>query len=204
MQSLAYLFALIPFYLIGTIPTGHLIAMREGVKIDEHGSGNVGATNVTRVLGKKKGALTLLGDVLKGFLAVAIASLLTSNTSLPALAAFTVVAGHCFSIPGKLKGGKVVATALGVILYISPLLALLALLIFATVLKLFKMVSLASVTAVLATPLAALFADVSNDFQLALAAIALLVVYRHKSNLIRITRGEEPYSLTTSSASGPK
>ena len=112
MMSVLIALSLIPFYLLGAFPTGYLIARMNGVDVTAVGSGNVGATNVSRVVGKKAGIVTLLVDVFKGAFGVAVASGLSTSTLFVALCAVAVVAGHCFSVPPYLKGGKGVATAL--------------------------------------------------------------------------------------------
>lgn len=190
-----YLFALIPFYLLGTLPTGRLIARQQGINLETEGSGNVGATNVARVIGKKAGILTLLVDIGKGFLAFLIAHQL-GDMKFASLAGVAVVAGHCFSIPGKWRGGKGVATALGVFLYLSPWGALLGLAVFGVVFKVSRIVSLASVSAAIVIPIFSfiyqgLHTSHNNPSSFAIATIALLVVFRHKENLIRLTEGRE-------------
>src|SRR5262245_36849666 len=123
--------ALIPFYLLGAFPTGQLVARFHRIDLTAAGSGNIGATNAARVLGKKAGVAVLGGDVLKGALACAIAGLVFANPAMQGWAGFAAVAGHCFSIPGKLKGGKGVATGLGTFLYLSFASALFAIAVFA-------------------------------------------------------------------------
>jgi len=182
---------LLPFYLIGAIPTGQLLARARGVDLSQHGSGNVGATNALRVLGKRAGVLTLSGDVAKGALAVMLARLINNSSGYLALVAFVTVAGHCFSIPGKLKGGKGVATALGVLGSLLPGATAFALLVFVIILWLSKLVSLSSVSAVLALPIAAMVLAAPDDLVYGAVCIALLVTYRHKANLQRIIEGRE-------------
>lgn len=191
-DALLTLCSLLPFYLLGTFPTGYLIAKARGVNISNVGSGNVGATNVGRTLGKRAGALTLFGDVLKGALGVTIASALSSSSDYPCYAGIAVVAGHCFSIPGKLKGGKGVATALGVILCMAPTAAVFVLAVFWGVLEMWKMVSLASVSASLIAPIFTMLTGRPDYVSLSLALIAMTITFRHRSNLGRIIQGTEP------------
>lgn len=191
METVATLLALLPFYLLGAFPTGFLIARAQGITLWNHGSGNVGATNVTRILGARAGLLTLLGDVAKGLIAVGIAVLTSSSVSFSALSAIAVVAGHCFSIPGKLRGGKGVATALGAMLALSPLCALLSVGVFGGVVSLSKMVSLASLSAALSAPLFAMLLQLPNPYVAALAVVALLITVRHRANIERIAQGKE-------------
>ena len=96
---------LLIIYLVGTIPVGMLVARARGVDITAVGSGSVGATNVTRSVGKGAGIITLVGDVLKGILGVSLGTLFLDSSSGPPIAGFFVVAGHCFSLPPVLKGG---------------------------------------------------------------------------------------------------
>lgn len=207
-MSLIILFiALIPFYLIGAIPVGIIVSKLSGVDITTQGSGNVGATNVTRVLGLKRGAAVFIGDFLKGYLALALAQLVTTPLgtptseisalfaplplTFPALVSCAVVMGHCFSIPGFLRGGKGVATAFGVLCFAAPNGAVLAIALFALVLYTIKMVSAASITAVLLAPILAAFTGAHSSFTIALVFIAVLIVARHRENIARIAEGRE-------------
>ena len=108
-------------YLCGSIPFGLLLAKTQNIDIREHGSGNIGATNVTRIMGKKAGFITLIGDVLKGWAIVFLASQWFEKPIFIALAGFMVFFGHLYSIFLRFKGGKGVATGLGVFSFIMPL-----------------------------------------------------------------------------------
>ncbi len=192
MDFLFTLFALIPFYLIGAFPTGYLIAKRAGVNIAEHGSGNVGATNIGRVLGKKAGIVVLCGDIAKGIIGVTIAYAIARIDWFPGAAAVALVAGHCFSIPGKLRGGKGVATGAAVALSLAPWVGLGSVLLFAMVFVWRRTVSLASVVAALSTPIFAMLLQYEDWKALALAVVGVIIVYRHRENLTRIVQGTEP------------
>lgn len=187
-----YLLILIPFYLIGCFPTGMILARIAGVDITKQGSGNVGATNVARVLGAKAGVVTLVLDLLKGALAVLIAQALFGLSHLTNLAGLAAVLGHCISLPPRLKGGKGVATSLGVLLALSPELAAWPLGIFLLIFSVSKIVSLSSLVALIATPLIAAFLDFSTSVLIVLGLIALVVTLRHQANINRLIRGEEP------------
>jgi len=191
LDILLLLASLIPFYLMGAFPTGHLVARARGVAIEEHGSGNVGATNVLRTLGKKAGAITFVGDFLKG-LAASVLGTVIGGEIFGVYTGAAAVCGHCFSIPGRLKGGKGVATAFGVFAHASPLAAGVAFGCFVVTLRLGRMVSLASIIAALTAPLVAIVIGVDDNLLPPLGAIGLLVVWRHRSNIQRIIEGREP------------
>ena len=188
--------ALLVAYLIGIFPTGRLIARLHGVDITTQGSGNVGATNVARTLGKKAGIITLLGDVVKGALACAAGAALLSDGTLFPLCGLAAVLGHCYSIPGLLKGGKGVATSLGVFLYLSPLLAGCATAAFAGAFFLSRTVSIASLAAAVAVVLFSLVQLIAGRttaaLPLSLLGIAAIVTLKHAANIRRIVEGTEP------------
>ena len=180
------------FYLIGTLPTGYLIAKYKGIDITATGSGNVGATNVARTLGKKLGILTLLLDALKGALAVFIADLsFHNNLTLSSLAGLTCVLGHCFSIPKYLKGGKGVATALGVASSLNIIFLFVALISFGLSILIFRIVSVISLVASVSVCLASILLGWQLNEWLPLALINIVIFYRHKENLQRLINGQE-------------
>ena len=192
MLGLATLIALIPFYLLGSFPSGYMLARLHGVDITRQGSGNVGATNVARTLGKRAGILTLVIDLAKGMLGVYLAAAFTPATWYPAAAAIAVVCGHCFSLPPVLKGGKGVATGLGVLIALVPGAALVSIIIFAGLFAATRLVSLASIVATLAAPLYSLVTAQPDPESLALVVVSLVIVYRHYENIIRLIEGREP------------
>jgi len=183
--------SLIPFYLIGTFPTGSLIARYQGVDLTSQGSGNVGATNVTRVIGKGAGLLTMCIDALKGLLAVYLGTLFTHNNLFPVLCGVVVVAGHCFPIPLKLHGGKGVATTLGVLFYLAPMAAVIGVITFLSVALTTRIISLSSLTAAAAITGYALLGELSSDLTYAIVCIALIVVIKHRENIVRLLKREE-------------
>jgi glycerol-3-phosphate acyltransferase PlsY len=168
------------------------MARMRGVDITTVGSGNVGATNVSRALGKKAGILTLLIDVFKGAFGVAVASGLSSSPFFVGLCAVAVVAGHCFSVPPYLKGGKGVATALGAILMLAAQTAVVALVVFLGVFAVTRIVSLSSISAALAVPAYAMVVNLPSHVAAAEACLAALLVYRHRENIQRLIEGREP------------
>lgn len=183
--------SLIPFYLIGAFPSGVIIAKLKKVDISTQGSGNIGATNVARILGSKAGLVTLLMDLLKGFLAIWLANLLSGSNNFAVMAGTCAVFGHCFSLPPLLKGGKGVATSLGVFLYLSPITAIMAIIIFAITFASTKIVSLSSIIAAIAVPIVVMLTESAELVQLSAGIISLLVIYRHKNNIRRLADGTE-------------
>ncbi|MFH0812660.1 MAG: glycerol-3-phosphate 1-O-acyltransferase PlsY [Pseudomonadota bacterium] len=181
-------------YLCGSIPTG-LILSRFFAHIDirTYGSRNIGATNVYRTAGKKLGALTLLGDIIKGFLPVYITHKVTGAEVWVCLAALAAFLGHLYPVYLKFSGGKGVATALGAFLVLSPKILLFSLLIFIIVLGVFRYVSLSSIAAAASVPLLMFFPpyQYSNTYRITALIVALMITYRHKENIKRIINGDE-------------
>lgn len=194
-QLVDYIIFIIIAYLLGSIPFA-LIVGKVGYKIDvrEHGSGNLGATNAFRVLGKKAGIIVTLADILKGTIATLVplfVGLFYDVEVSRLLIGIFAVLGHTYPIFAKFKGGKAVATSGGIILGVNPLLFLAILATFLLTLYLFKYVSLASmVTGVVAT-IITLFL---NDWLLFIMILSLtiFVLYRHKDNIKRIKNKTEP------------
>ncbi len=187
--------ALLISYLVGSIPFGLLFSRMAGKDVRKEGSGNIGATNVNRVLGKKLGILTLLCDVAKGFLPVFVASIMLpegDNQELYiGLCGLTAVLGHMFSIYLGFKGGKGVATALGVFLFFSPWSIAIALVVFVVVVGISGFVSAGSLAASALIPFCILLLAGSISTFLCSAVIAILIWIKHSSNIGRLRRGEE-------------
>ena len=182
-------------YLLGSIPFGFLIyRCSRGKDIRLTGSGNTGATNVLRSAGYVAGAATLILDAGKGWASVAIASRLSqSNPAVIGTAALAAIAGHCFSVFLRFRGGKGVATGLGAFLGISVPAILISALIFITVVMVARYVSLASMSAAGAFPLVLLaFNQRSVPLLLAAFASAALIIGRHRGNIQRLRTGAEP------------
>jgi len=204
LEHLLTLCSLLPFYLLVAFPTGQLVASRRGVDLAAAGSGNVGATNAARVLGKNAGLVVLAGDIAKGAAGVALAGAISSPGWYPALAAVAVTAGHCFSLPGRLRGGKGVATGLGASLVLTPLPALLAAASFAGVFGIFRITSLASVSAALLLPLYGLVLNEGDPAVTGLALMTALILFRHRANLARLAEGREEKFSPAGKAAGAK
>src|SRR6266849_6482587 len=191
----------IPFaaYLLGSIPFGLLLTkLFGGGDVRKAGSGNIGATNVARVAGPLARILTLVFDTSQGAAAVLLAGQFTNGSAAwMIVAAFAVLLGHCFPVWLKFKGGKGVATALGVFLALSPLAAVSALLLFILFVAYWRYVSLGSVAAAAAMPLLIYFLWAPRHtppivVDVGTLAIALLVIYQHRANIQRLVEGTEP------------
>ena len=179
-------------YLVGSIPTGLLLAKGlGGVDIRETGSGNIGATNVYRTLGRKVGLLTLVGDCLKGLVPVLIAGLIGMSALWVSLIGLSAFLGHVYTIFLGFKGGKGVATALGVFLAVSPLSVLSALAVFSLVLYKWRYVSLASITAAAAMPSLLALIDGRPEIVGMSLLIAAMVIVKHMENIKRLKSGTE-------------
>ncbi len=180
-------------YLIGAVPIGFLIARAFGIgDIRRHGSGTIGMTNVLRTAGKLPAVLTLVGDVLKGALAVwAGAAIAGVDVTGAAVAAVAAVAGNCWSVFLGFRGGKGVATGLGALGPLVPWAVVPAAIVFAVVTFTVRYVSLGSLLASVGVPLAALVLGYPVPKVLAAAAIAAIIVGRHHANIRRLLSGTE-------------
>ena len=180
-------------YLIGSVPSGLLLSKLFG-KHDprDHGSGNIGATNVSRTGGKLLGAITMLADILKGLIPVALAIFAGLSEEWIAAVALAVFLGHLFPLYLKFKGGKGVATMLGVMLPWQPIAALAGLGIWAVLLRFSHYVSLSSIVAGLTLPLLVWWTKGSIACLLVSMAFASLVTLKHIANIRRLVDGTEP------------
>ena len=198
---LIWVITLVVAYLIGSIPTGFLLVRTfSGKDIRETGSGNIGATNVARSGAKGLGIATLVLDTLKGLVAVMFAQHMGQRLGYPAgydlaaVAGLVVIFAHIFPVWLSFRGGKGVATALGVFIGFSPLVALTVLAVFAAVFALTRFVSLASMVAGIAFALLALIFDTKHCVivDLVYIAIPLLVIAKHHGNVRRLMSRTEP------------
>ena len=178
-------------YLLGTFPSARLAARHEGVDPTAAGSGNPGATNVYRTAGRRAGALTLAGDLFKGAAAAGVGWAVGGH-GLGVACGVAAVAGHVAPLTRRLQGGKGVATGAGMALVLFPLPALVSGAAFAVVTGLSRRVSLGSMAAVAVLPVAAGLLGAPGLEVAALAASAVLVIARHRANIGRLWRGEEP------------
>jgi glycerol-3-phosphate acyltransferase PlsY len=179
-------------YLLGSVPTGYILGSLAGVDVRKAGSGNVGATNVARVAGKRHGIFTLIADVAKGFVPVIIAIHLNFSPLATACVGIAAFLGHLYSVFLRFKGGKGVATAVGVFLALAPWATLVLILIFAAVLLATRAVSLSSMVAAAAAPLVLWLSSHPPIYVWMSFLIAVMIVLRHRENIQRLLSGTEP------------
>ena len=198
---LAYTIIVVAAYFLGSIPTGYLAARAKGIDIRTVGSGNIGATNAMRVLGKPAGILVLVTDGLKGYAACAwlCDGLLPALGVVPAdtepyriLAGIAAVLGHNFTCWLKFKGGKGIATTAGVYFALAPLAAGIAVVAFILAVLVTRYVSVGSIAAAIALPAAVWCLPRNNLFLgIVTTALGLMAIYKHRSNIKRLMAGTE-------------
>ena len=211
MPSLCYILTALAAYLLGSIPFGFLAARAKGIDIRSVGSGNIGATNAMRVLGKPAGIAVLLLDALKGYIACTSLALFIFNWLAPRLyepgavvpaleiqhtnmiiAGIFAVLGHNYTCWLKFKGGKGIATTAGVYLALAPWAVLVALIVFILAVLVTKYVSVGSISAAIALPVTVWIMSPQNLFLgIVTTALGALAIYKHKSNLQRLRAGTE-------------
>ncbi len=183
-------------YLLGSIPFALLVALPQGVDPRKEGSKNPGATNVARLLGKKWGIVTFLGDSLKGVFALLIAFSFLDEIPYPkdlilAGTAFFAVLGHLFSIFLKFKGGKGVAATIGVFLVLTPKAMLISLAIFLIAVFFSNYVSVGSLLATALLPINIFLMNYSSEYIICSSLLTILIWIKHKDNIKRLLKGEE-------------
>ena len=188
-------FILLVSYLLGSFPSGFLYAKNlKGIDIRDVGSGSTGATNVLRNIGKWPALIVFILDVLKGFIAVKIAYFFASENIYQVLAGLSAIAGHIWPIWLKGKGGKAVATGLGMFIALSWKVGLASFGTFLIIISLTKIVSLSSITASILLPIYMLkyIGTLSHPFTIFSFIVSIIVIWKHRSNINRILKGEEP------------
>lgn len=190
-NTVALFVVVLAAYLTGSIPTGLLLGKAYGIDVRKEGSGNIGATNLYRTIGRKVGIITLVGDCLKGLLPVLLVKFSTLPPEFAAWVGLAAFCGHVFSVFLRFKGGKGVATALGVFLALAPLAVAIALLLFAAIMFIWRYVSLGSIVAAAAMPLAVFFLGGSRSVAVVTLVIAAIVIMRHHENIKRLISGSE-------------
>lgn len=186
------LLGLLAAYLIGAIPVGFLVARAAGgTDIRRSGSGNIGATNVLRTLGWGLAVLTLVGDIVKGYLAVSAASAIGTEAWSAAGGAVAAVVGNCWPLFLAFRGGKGVATGLGAFLALVPWAVAPTAVLWLVVTSLSRYVSLASIVGCVSLPVAAALLGYPRHSLVAAALVALIITWRHRENIARLTSGTE-------------
>jgi len=178
--------------LMGSIPFGVLIARVRGVDLKKVGSGNIGATNVLRTMGKAPALLTLTGDVLKGTIPVLAAKYFLHNPTLEGIVGLAVILGHNFSLFLRLRGGKGVATSIGVLFVYSPYAAAATVVLWLAAIFLTKYSSLGAIVSFGLLPVSMYLFDNSREKLIVSFMIAALLMLRHADNMNRLMRGTEP------------
>jgi glycerol-3-phosphate acyltransferase PlsY len=181
-------------YLLGSIPTGYLVARWRGVDIRKVGSGNIGATNVLRTLGKPAGITVLAVDALKGFVAAMFVPgffIANPQPKHAIIAAIAVILGHNYTLWLKFKGGKGIATSAGALIALVPAGLFVALIVFVLTFLLSGYVSLASIFAAIALPPAVYFTTPSRSLLITCTVLSVLAIYKHKANIQRLMNGTE-------------
>ena len=184
-------------YLFGSFPSGYLAGrIAKGIDIRSLGSGSTGATNVLRHIGKRAAITVFLLDVFKGVISILLAKYFLLNDSWQVAIGLSTLIGHIWPVWLNWRGGKAVATGLGIFLGLSWQVGLATLGVFILVITLFRIVSLASVCAALALPLIMFISFKSSSFSLPFLVISLLamtlVIWRHRENILRLMKGKEP------------
>lgn len=178
-------------FIIGSVPTGILIARNRGIDLKQKGSGNIGATNVLRTAGKWPAVITLLGDILKGAAAMLLARHFGAGVMFEGVIGFFSILGHNYSIFMKFKGGKGVATSLGVLSIYSPQTALLTVILWLLTVLITKYSSLGALVSFGFLPVNMILFDTEKKFPIALT-VTLMMFIRHRENISRLARGTEP------------
>ncbi len=190
---MTFLILVVLAYLIGAIPCGVVLTRLCGKEdIRQSGSGNIGATNVYRVAGRGFGIATLVGDALKGVIPTLIAASIASfSITQVAIVAAATFLGHLYPVYLKFKGGKGVATALGIFIVLSPVSVLIAVLVFAALLWKWRYISLGSISAAAVIPFLVFFFERSFPLFVATLFISAMVIVRHRANIDRLLSGTE-------------
>ncbi len=193
MEAVYNLVILVVAYLLGSINTSIIVSrIFIGDDIRNHGSGNAGATNTLRIVGKKGAALVVVGDVLKAVISILIGKIISDSPTAVYIAGIGTVLGHNFPLYFKFKGGKGIIVSAVAIFFADPILGLVTVVSALSVMGISKYVSLGSILgAVLFVVLALVFRTADTSFIVFAAMLALLAVYMHRSNILRLIKGKE-------------
>lgn len=178
-------------YVLGSVPTGVLAGRAFGVDVRQVGSGNIGTANVLRAAGKTAAILTLVGDMLKGLIPVVVARLVTENTWVAALVALAAVAGHCWPVFLKFRGGKAVATGAGTSIGLAPIVGIGLFAFWWLVVLVSRYTSLGAIAVVVASPVVFLLTGQPLPYVLYTVVGGALVLWRHRENVRALLAGTE-------------
>lgn len=178
-------------YLLGAIPIGYLVGCAFGVDVRQVGSGNIGTANVLRAAGKWAAILTLLGDMLKGFFPVVLATVLVESEWLHAAVALAAIAGHCWPVFLRFQGGKAVATGAGTSIGLAPVVGLGLFAFWWAVVLLSRYTSLGAIAVMLVSPFAFVLTGQPLPYVLYTVVGGALVLYRHRGNARALVKGTE-------------
>jgi len=194
-MTLAISIALVAAYVVGSIDFAVIVARMHGVDIHQVGSGNPGASNVLRSIGRLPAAMVLIGDTLKGVIGAAMGMIAAGSVDFQVewafLAGFAAVVGHCYPVFHRFRGGKGVATGLGVLLFTVPIVGVIVVTGWLVLVKVTKTASISSLIAVAASVPLAIWQGVEGMSLVWLLATVVLVVWRHRANIQRVFRGSE-------------
>jgi glycerol-3-phosphate acyltransferase PlsY len=184
-------FLLLGGYVLGSFPTGLLVGRAYGVDVRRVGSGNIGMANVLRSMGKRAATLTMIGDMLKGLVPVVVARLLTENEWVVAAVAFAALAGHCWPIFLKFKGGKGVATGAGTSIGLAPVVGLGLFTFWWAVVLVSRYTSLGAISVMIVSPVAFFLSGQPTPYVLYTIVGGVLVLWRHRENASALMKGTE-------------
>ncbi|NLP36210.1 MAG: glycerol-3-phosphate 1-O-acyltransferase PlsY [Firmicutes bacterium] len=179
-------------YLMGSIPFGYLAGkLLRGIDIRRYGSGNIGTTNIQRILGTGPAIIVLVLDVGKGLLPVLLARYLTDSTTLQLVVGLAAVVGHNWPVFLKFRGGKGIATSIGIFIGLAPLVLLIACLLGGLVVAVTRYVSLGSIMGALSVPVSMLLLDFPPLYLWFGLILCIMVIWRHRQNIVRLLNGTE-------------
>ncbi|NLM53249.1 MAG: glycerol-3-phosphate 1-O-acyltransferase PlsY [Firmicutes bacterium] len=179
-------------YLLGSIPFGYLAGkLLKGIDIRQYGSGNIGTTNIHRILGLKPAIIVLILDVAKGLLPVLLARYFTDSTTLHLVTGFAAIVGHNWPLFLKFRGGKGIATSIGVFIGLAPLVLLIGCIVGGLVIAVTRYVSLGSIIGALSAPIAMIILDMPPVYIFFGIIICIMVIWRHRENIVRLLNGTE-------------
>lgn len=186
-----YLLGLISF-LMGSIPVGLIVARVKGIDLRKVGSGNIGATNVLRTMGRGPALITLAGDMLKGFIPVLISNYFLDGSLHIGIIGLVAILGHDFSLFLRFRGGKGVATSIGVLLAYSPVVAILTILLWIIIVFMSRYSSMGAIVSFILLPLNIYVFDYSYEKFVISVFITILLLFKHRENIGRLLTGQEP------------